>query len=314
MPQPTPPPTLTTGIQFVAMGLVWGASFLFMKVALEGVSFGQVAWSRLLLGALTLGVIVLVRRLPIPRSPRLLAHFLVIGVTGGVVPFLLYAWAEQYVTSGLASIYNATTPIATALMVTLVFRVEKLSRAQLLGILVGIVGVVLIIGPWRFTGIVSTPAAGASPVIELAGQLACLGAALSYGVTFSYLRKFITPYGISGVMSAFLQIGMGGIVMLILTPFVALGEVRLDAPIVASLLVLGALGTGVAYLWNMNVLASWGPTAASTVTYITPVVGVTLGVLVLGERLGWNEPVGAVIVLLGILLAQGRIRLKATRA
>jgi drug/metabolite transporter (DMT)-like permease len=296
---------VSAAIQFASMGIVWGASFLFMKVALEGTSFGQVAWSRLVLGGLALGVVMLVTRSALPRSPKVWAHFAVVAVSGSVLPYLLFAWAEQYVSSGLASIYNAVTPITTALMATLVFRVEKLSRAQILGVAVGIVGVVVIIGPWRF---VPSAAAAGSPVTELAGQLACLGSAVCYGFTFGYLRRFITGRGVSGVTTAFLQIGLGGAIMLLLTPVVALGAVQLSWPIVLSLLALGVVGTGFAYLWNINVLLTWGPTVTSTVTYLTPIVGVALGILVLGETLSWNEPLGAVLVFLGILLAQRRLR------
>jgi drug/metabolite transporter (DMT)-like permease len=289
------------------MGLVWGSSFLFMKVALGGISFGQVAWTRLVLGGLTLGVIMLVMRARLPRKPSVYLHFLVIGIVGCVFPFLLFAWAEQYVSSGLASIYNAVTPIATALMATLVFRVEKLDRSRILGVVVGILGVVIIIGPWSF---IANDAAHGSLFTELAGQLACLGSAICYGFTFSYLRKFVTSKGtVSGITAAFLQVGMGAAVMLLLTPFIALGPVELDLPIVLSLLTLGIFGTGVAYLWNMNVFLAWGPTATSTVTYITPVVGVALGIVLLGETLSWNAPVGALLVFLGILLAQGRLHL-----
>ncbi|MBN9172615.1 MAG: EamA family transporter, partial [Microbacterium sp.] len=98
------------------------------------------------------------------------------------------------------------------------------------------------------------------------------------------------------------------------TPFVALSPVRLDPWIVLSIVLLGALGTGVAYIWNQNTLRAWGPTGASTVTYITPVVGVALGVAVLGEHVSWNEPVGALVVFLGILLAQDRLRRRSPRA
>ncbi|MCS5736003.1 DMT family transporter [Herbiconiux daphne] len=289
------------------MGLVWGSSFLFMKVALGGISFGQVAWTRLVLGGLTLGVIVLVMRARLPRQASVYLHFLVIGVVGCVIPFLLFAWAEQYVTSGLASIYNAVTPITTALMATLVFHVEKLDRSRVLGVVAGILGVVVIIGPWTF---IANDQAHGSLFTELAGQLACLGSAVCYGFTFSYLRRFITSKGtVSGITGAFLQVGMGAVVMLVLTPFIAIGPISLDPWIVLSLLTLGILGTGVAYLWNMNVFLAWGPTATSTVTYVTPVVGVALGIVLLGERLSWNAPVGALLVFLGILLAQGRLRL-----
>ncbi|WP_368498319.1 DMT family transporter [Herbiconiux sp. A18JL235] len=303
---------LAVALQFSALGLIWGASFLFMKVALDGLSFGQVAWTRLVLGTLTLAVLLLVTRTRLPRTPAVYLHFVVIGAFGCAVPFLLFAWAEQYVTSGLASIYNAVTPIATALMVTLVFRVEKLGRSRVLGVVAGIVGVVVIIGPWSFA---VNQAAHGDLAFELAGQLACLGSAVCYGFTFGYIRRFITArHPVSGLTAAFLQVGMGAVILLVLTPFVALGPIVLDLPIVLSLVLLGVLGTGVAYYWYMNVLGAWGPTATSTVTYLTPVVGVFLGIVLLGESLSWNAPLGALLVFLGILLAQGRLRLPGRRS
>ena len=301
------PKRSTVVLQFAALGLIWGASFLFMKVALGGISFGQVAWTRLVLGALTLAVLILITRTALPRRPIVYLHFVVIGLFGCAAPYLLFAWAEQYVTSGLASIYNAVTPITTALMVTLVFRVERLDRSRVLGVVAGIAGVVVIIAPWSFA---VSEAAHGDLALELAGQLACIGSALCYGFTFGYIRRFIsTRHPVSGLTAAFLQVGMGALILLVLTPAVALGPISLDPAIVVSLVILGVLGTGVAYYWYMNVLNAWGPTATSTVTYLTPVVGVALGFLLLGETLSWNAPLGALLVFLGIVLAQGRLRL-----
>jgi len=311
--------SLSTLLQFIAMGLVWGSSFLFMKVALEGVSFGQVAWSRTVLGALALGVIVLVMRprvtapdgTPGPLLPRegiVWVHFLVVSLTTCVIPYLCFAWAEQYVSSSLASIYNATTPIMTALMATLVFRVEKLGLGKWAGVAVGILGVIVVIGPWQYSALTGS----------LAGQLACLVATLCYGFTFGYQRKFLSQRPIAPATFAFLSIGVSAVVMLALTPWLALHPVDLDFAddgwlILGSLLALGVLGTGLAYIWNINVLRAWGPTATSTVTYVTPLVGVALGFILLGERFSWHEPIGALLVLLGILLAQGRLRMPRRR-
>lgn len=294
------------GLQFLGMGLIWGSSFLFMKIALDGVSFSQVAWSRLVLGGLTLGLIVLVRRPRVnggpvlPREPIVWLHFLVIAITGCLVPHLLFAWAEQYVSSGLASIYNAVTPIMTALMATLAFRVERLARGQVVGVIIGILGVVVIIAPWSYSALTG----------DLWGQLACLGAAVCYGFTFGYTRKFLSGRPVAGSTFAFLNIGTAGALMLLLTPVLAWQPVQLRWPIVLSLLALGALGTGLAYIWNINVLRAWGPTNTSMVTYVTPVVGVSLGVLVLSETFSWHEPTGALLVLFGILLTQKRLRLR----
>lgn len=285
-------------IQFIAMGIAWGSSFLFMKVALEGVSYGQVAWSREILGALTLGVVMIVGRHRMPREPIMYFHFLVIALTNCVIPHLLFAWAEQHISSGLAAIYNSLTPIATALLVALVYRVEKLSRGQVMGVLLGIVGVVVIIAPWQFTDISA----------DVWGQLACLLAAILYGVATGYLRKFVSHRPITGTTVAFMNVGTAAVVMFFLTPVVAIGPVNLTWPIVGSLLLLGAVGTGIAYIWNIAVLRAWGATNASTVTYLIPVVAVVLGFLVLGETLSWHEPVGAALVLIGILFTQERIR------
>lgn len=293
---------MRVALQFVAMGLVWGASFLFMKVALEGVSFGQVAWARLVFGAVTLGIIVLATRSRFPRQPIVYLHFVVVAITYCVVPFLLFAWAEQYVASSLASIYNAVTPITTAILATAAFRVERLSRDQVLGVLVGVVGVVVVVGPWSIGALSGS----------VWGQLACLGAVTCYGFSFGYIRRFISHRDIPATTVAFLNIGVAATIMLVLTPVVA-GPVAFSWPVLLSLLALGALGTGVVYIWNMNVLRAWGPTATSGVTYVTPVVGVALGILVLGEHLSWNEPAGAVIVLAGILLTQQRVRLFTRR-
>lgn len=281
------------------MGLIWGASFLFMKVALTGVSFGQVAWSRIMFGALTLGIIALVTRATLPRNPKIWLHFTVIAITYCVIPYTLFAWSEQYISSSLASILNAVTPIMTAVMATLLFRVEKLNAGQILGVAVGILGVIVIVAPWEAGVLVG----------DWQGQLACIAAVASYGFSFGYLKKFLAPYKVPSITAAFMYIGIAAVIMLLLTPVVAWKPVDLDIWVVLSLVGLGAFGTGIVYIWNMNVLAAWGPTATSSVTYITPVVGVILGVLLLSESLGWHEPLGAIVVFVGILLTQQRIRL-----
>ncbi len=302
---PSSPPPAATGriaLQFVLAGVVWGSSFLFMKIALEGVSPGQVAWSRLVLGAATLGLFVLVRRERLPRRLRVWLHMTVLALTFCVIPFLLFSWAQQHVTSGLASIYNATTPIMTAIMAWAVFRVEKLKAVQIAGILVGIAGVMVIIAPWQ----------GLDLTQSLVAQFAILGATACYGFSLAYMRRFTADTGMSALTFSFLNIGIAAVIMVALTPVVAATPVTLTPWIVLSLVLLGCLGTGVAYIWNQNVLRAWGPTRASTVTYITPIVGVILGVVILGEHVSWNEPAGAALVFAGILLAQNRLRLRRT--
>jgi len=300
MTRVTEKPTPTRGggvlVQFVLLALTWGASFLFVAIALEGLSPAQVVLGRLVTGAVALAVICLVGRHRLPPFGRIWGHLFVVGLLLCVVPFLLFAWAQQDISSGLASIYNATTPLMTMLVSLLALREERPTRDRTLGIIVGFLGVLIVLGPWNGLG-------GGTAL----AQLACLGATASYGAAFVYLRRFVSPRGLAAIPVATVQVGLGAVVMLAIAPAVAITPVSLSVPVVLAVLALGALGTGLAYVWNTNIVGAWGATNASTVTYLTPVVGVVLGVIVLAEQISWNEPVGALIVVLGIAITQGRL-------
>ena len=282
-------------VQFLLLALVWGASFLFIKVGLQGLSPTQVVLGRLVTGAAALLVISAVTRQRLPRGRAVWGHLTVVAVLLCVVPFLLFAWAEQHVSSGLASIYNATTPMMTMLVALAALPGERPTRARLAGLAVGFAGVLVVLAPWR--GI-----AGG----EVAAQAACLLATLCYGLAFVYLRRFVSPLGLPAVPVATVQVGIAAVLMALAAPFIATTPVHLTWPVVLSVTLLGVAGTGLAYVWNTNVVAGWGATNASTVTYLTPVVGVGLGIAVLGEVPSWNEPVGALVVVLGIAVLQAR--------
>ncbi|GAA1967262.1 DMT family transporter [Amycolatopsis minnesotensis] len=286
--------------QFAVVAAAWGSSFLFIKVGLGGLTPGQVVWARLVFGSLALAAIMLVTRRAIPREPRVWGHLTVVALLLCVFPFLLFAWAETRISSGLASIFNATTPLLTMAIGAVALASERLTRDRALGLVLGFVGVVVIIGPW----------AGIDFGHELLAQLACLGATFCYGCSFVYLRRFVAPLGIPAVSVAFVQVTIAAVIMLAATPWLTATPPRLDLPIVLSMLALGAIGTGLAYLLNMNVVRAWGAANASAVTYLSPVVGVALGVTVLGEPLTWNQPVGAVLVILGIVASHGKLRTK----
>ncbi|MFB9687343.1 DMT family transporter [Amycolatopsis plumensis] len=290
-------------VRFALLAVVWGASFLFIKVGLGGLSPGQVALARVGLGALALAVLLLVRRRPLPRDPVLWGHLAVVSVLLCVVPFLLFSWAEQYISSGLASIFNATTPLVTMLLAAAALPEERFTPPRVLGLLLGFAGVLTIVGVWH----------GIDVSHQLTAQLACLGATTCYGACFVYLRRFVSPRGTDPVVVAFGQTASATVILGLLTPVIAATPVRLDVPVVASMLALGVFGTGVAYAWNTRIIAAWGAANASAVTYLTPVVGVLLGVLVLGEPVSWNQPAGALLVIAGILAAHGRLRLRKTK-
>lgn len=255
---------------------------------------------------MTLVVLLLATRRRWPREPRVWAHLAVVAFFLNALPSSLMAWAEQTVPSGLASIYNATTPIMTLAALAVLVPSERLRGRQVAGIVVGIVGVLVLVGPWDLLG---DPAVLAS----VPGQVALLGMTASYGIGLAYLRRVAVGSAHDPVTIATVQLTLASGMLLLVAPVIATGPVQLDGRIVAAMVALGCVGTGLAYAWNTRLVQAWGAGRASTVTYLTPVVGVALGVLVLGERVRWNEPVGGLVVLLGIALASGVLGRRSLR-
>ncbi|MGL5929965.1 MAG: DMT family transporter, partial [Dermatophilaceae bacterium] len=238
-PKPVSTSVLT---QFVLLALTWGASFLFIKVALDGLAPPQVAFGRLLVGAVTLGVICAWSRRSLPRDPAVWTHLLVVALLLCALPFTLFAWAEQHISSALASIHNATTPLMTMLVALSALPEERPNRARLIGLATGFVGVLVVLAPWSGLG-----------ESDFLGQLACLLATGCYGVAFVYLRRYVTPRRLHAVPVATVQVGLGAALMAIAAPWLVNSPVQLGVPVVGSIIALGALGTGLAYVWNTNV-------------------------------------------------------------
>jgi len=286
-------------LQFVLLALTWGSSFLLIKVGLDGLSPAQVAWARIVLGAGALLLISLFSHRRLPTERRLWAHMAVVSVLVNVAPFLLFGLAERSISSGLASILNATTPLTTLLVAMLVLPQERPTVTRTVGLALGFGGVLIVLGIWQ----------GLGPAGPLQGQLECLAATTCYGLGFVYLRLHLAQRGLPALTLATMQVGTSAAIMVLLTPVLARPAPRLSVRVVAAMLALGIAGTALAYIWNTAVLSAWGAVNAATVTYLIPLVGVGLGVAVLGERVSWNQPVGAVVVILGVLVGQGRVSL-----
>ncbi len=296
-------PAKGTALLFGALAVVWGASFLFIRVGLEGLNPLQVAAIRVILGALTLAAVMVVTGRSWPREGRWLGHLAVLGVLLCVVPFLLYSWAGQYIPSALSSVYNGTTPIMTMLVSLAALPSERLTRSRFAALLLGALGVILIAAPW-------TAASGGVGPHFWTAQLACLGATACYGMGYVYTRRFLSASPFDATTAAATQVGMAAAVMVVISLVFrheAFAPVSLTPAVVGSLVVLGAAGTGFSYIWNMRVIQDWGATRASMVTYLTPVVGVVLGAVVLDESVRWHEPVGAVVVLVAVMISQGGV-------
>ncbi|WP_433527942.1 DMT family transporter [Micromonospora sp. CA-263727] len=292
-------PRGSTLFAYLALSLTWGSSFFFIKISIAGLSPQQLVLGRLVLGAATLNLILLVTRRAWPREWGLIKHLGIVGFLLCVLPLLLFAWAANYIPSGLSSIYNATTPLMTMVIGLALLPEERLSGLRASGIVLGGIGIVMVLGPWHLVESFTTGPA----------QLACLLGTASYGLAFTHLRRYVTgKYRYDAVTVATVLVTLSAAMMVVVAPFVATGEVHVTGNILLSVLCLGVLASGIAYIWNTRIVQDWGATPASTVTYVSPLVGVALGIVVLDETLSWNQPVGALIVVLGILLSQGVIR------
>lgn len=280
---------------YVALGITWGCSFLFIKWSLGFLSPVGVAFGRCALGALTLAVILKASGQRMPRERIVWAHLWVIAMCMNVVPGVLFALAETRTTSILAGIINALTPLTALFFITVVFRDDSISRRQIMGLVVGMVGVLVVLGVWR--------GLGQNPWWAVASLL--LSVSL-YGVAFPYTRRHILHRRLSPVSLASAQLLLASLTLLPMFFFSGLNGHRVTFESLAGIIALGAFGSGLAYMWNFRIIAGAGSSIASTVTYLTPVVAVIVGVGFLHESLSWFEPVGGVIVLLGAAIGQGR--------
>ena len=282
--------------RFVALGAIWGSSFLFIKVALEGMAPTQVVLGRLLTGALVLIAAVILRHGTWPRERTVWGHLALLAVVANVLPFFLFAWGEQRVTSALAGVLNAATPLLTMLIGLVVLPEERATLVRFAGLIVGFGGVVVILAPWR-------PGMAAG---ELGGQLACLGAAACYGVSFTYTRRYVTGRGYGSAPLAASQIIVATVLAAMVVPVTAWDGPHLHPSVIGAVLALGCGGTGVAYLLYYRLIADVGATTASMVTYVIPVIAVILGVVVRDEPVTLNVVIGAAVVIGGVGLAEGR--------
>ena len=284
---------------YLTVGFIWGCSFIFIKLGLEFLTPFGVAFGRCALGAVTLFIISRIRGIHLPRAPKTLFHIWVVSLLLNSIPGILFALAETKVTSILAGIINAVTPLMTLIAILIVNRNEKPKAVQIGGLAIGFAGVLTVLGVWR--GLGDNPLWA---VLVLFGAVAC------YGLSFPYTRRFVFPIGLQTEAVVSTQLILAAITLL---PFYLFDGIARDyytpGPVFA-MLALGIFGSGFAYMWNFRVLEIAGSATASSVTYLTPVVAVLVGIAFLGESITWNEPVGALIVLLGAAIAQERIKVK----
>ncbi len=286
-------PTLGNWIGLIALGLIWGASFLGIAIALEGFAPVWVAAGRILIGALTLTAIAVAMGVRIPFSPAILVFAAGMGVFSNALPFFLLGWSQQHVTSGFAGITMAAIPLFVIGFAHFLVQGEALTRPKALGFVIGLIGVGVLIGPEVL--------AASGSEYEAMARLGCLAASLSYAVGAILTRRCpeVHPVGF-GVLALWVASAIILPAALISEGVPQMPEAR---PLLA-LLYLGLLPTGFATYLLVGIIRSAGPSFLSQVNYHVPVWSVLLGVLVLNEDLPGRFILALAIIIGGLMLAR----------
>ena len=283
---------------FWALGLIWGSSFLWIKIAVQEVDpFTLVGW-RLLFGTLGMVVVILLRRPALPKAGKTWLFLAALGILNTALPFVLISWGEKSIDSAVASVLNSTVPLFTLVIAHLFLHDEPITARKAVGLLIGFGGVLALMARDLEPG---------SLRVGILGQAAVLVAAVSYASASVFARR--TMREISPLVQAFVPMAFADAI--VWTAATQVGNPgRLPAiPITwVALLWLGLLGSCVAYLLYYNLLHSVGATRAVMVTYVFPVVGVALGVVFLGELADWHLLVGAALVVASIVVVNWRPR------
>lgn len=279
---------------FLALGGMWGSSYLFIKFGVETLTPLTLVAGRLAFGAVLLLAVVGLSREPLPRTPRMYGHFVVMACVNIVIPFALITWAEESVDSALAAILTSALPLFVIVIAAVFLHDEPITVNRLVGLGVGFLGVVLLV-------VRNLGARGS----DLAGELALIAAALSYAIGAVYARRNVR--GLRPMIPAMFQVVFAFLIAASLAlvferPF----GLHWTATALGSIAWLGIFGSGLAYLVNFRLLRDWGATRTSLVAYLLPVVGIVLGVAVRGEAIGLPVLVGTALVIAGVALVNSR--------
>jgi drug/metabolite transporter (DMT)-like permease len=285
------------------LSVLWGGSFFFVGISVKELPPFTIVTLRLVLGAFTLWLIMMVLGQRLPRKLSIWGGFLVMGLFNNAVPFSLIVWGQTHIASGLASILNATTPLFTVVMAGIFLGDERISSRKVISIIVGFFGVVVLIGPSSLDGV----------GVNVFAQLAILCAAASYGISGVYGRRF------KGLGLPPLAIATGQLITssLILLPICIVLErpYELASPSSAvwlSVICLAVFSTGLAYILYFRILSSSGITNLSLVTFLIPITAILLGVVVLGETMRIEHFIGMGFIVVSLLGIDGRLLSKKT--
>lgn len=278
----------------ILLSLVWGSSFVFVEVALEGFLPLTLVFFRLEIAALTLALICLVQKKSLPSRWQDWLPFVVLALLNNVIPFSLIVWRQTHISAGLASILNGMTPIFTVLLANWLTRDESLSFQKLLGVLLGFAGVVVLIGPGALQGL----------SWQELGQFTVMGAACSYAFAALYGKRF---RGRSPVVISACTVAAAAAMMLPLSWAIERPQLGLvDGASWWAVIALGTACTGLAYLIYYHILTFAGATSAALVTFLIPPSALLLGAVFLNESIAWNGLLGLGAILGGLTLINWR--------
>ncbi|WP_417516790.1 DMT family transporter [Minwuia sp.] len=273
----------------------WSATFFFVEIGLREVGPFWLVFGRVAFGAATLWILVFATGAVRPKTARDWRDLAVMGLLNNAIPFTLIFWGQVHITAGLASILNATTPIFGVIVAHLMLADEKASPLKGLGVLFGLAGVVVLIGPDALEGLSGS----------LWGQIAVIGAAVSYALAGSFgrrLGRFAPPVAAAGMLTC-------STVMMLPVALIAEGvpQAMPGWATWGSIVVLGVAGSGVAYILYFQILERAGATNLLLVTFLIPPGAILLGVLFLDETLMMSSILGLVLILIGLACVDGRI-------
>ncbi len=289
----------TEWLLLLLLSIIWGGSYFFAKIALAEIQPLMLVFLRVALAAMALFVIIKLSHKRIPTSLGLWKAFLIMGILNNIIPFSLLFWGQGYVSSSLASIFNASVPVFTIMIAHFTTQDERISKQKALGVLLGLFGVALMIGIDIKTDV---------NLWMILAMLACVGAALSYGCASVYGRRF-QQLQVEPLVVAFGQVTASALVMFtwLLINGVNFKAITISMTTLWSVLALALVSTALAYVIFFRVLAKGGATNISLVTFLIPVSAIILGVTFLNEQLKSSHILGMIIIFMGLIVIDGRI-------
>ena len=283
------------------LALLWGPSFLFIKVAVAEIPPVTMVLIRVGLGGLLLYGMLRLQNGRLPRDRQVWKHLAIIGLIHNAIPFVLFSWGEQYIDSALASILNGTTPLFTIFLAHFFTESDRLTRPKMVGAAIGFGGLILL----------SLPSLGDGLLTTTLGLLALTVASIMYAVAIVYTRNNLR--GLPRLVAPTGQMLMATIYLL---PVALLVERPFSLPMPSltswgAVLMLAVFGTAIAFWVYYQLMEIADPSYVSLVTYLIPVVGVVLGIVVLNEQLTWHSYAGCGLILFGVMIINGLFRRRA---